>query len=189
MKKFTKMTQVLCFFLLLPMIFSATFVQSTNVNLPESQNLPGSGTIQMYLRVSSAVQGDIDGSVTTAGHEGSIQVLGYHHQVTAPPSGGNVHSPLRTVIVLDKSSPLLMQALLNRENLDLVELSFYRESAAGVMYEYYRITLNDARLIEKESHSVEGGETTEQLAFEYDTITWNWADGNIEYSDSPGDRT
>ena len=170
------------------MIFSATFVQSTNVNLPESQNLTEPGNIQMNLWVSSEVSGDIEGSVTTAGREESIQVLGYHHEVTAPPAGGNVHSPLRTVIVMDKSSPLLMKALLNRENLDEVILRFYRQSATSQMYEYYRITLEDARLIEKETHSAEGGETTELLAFEYDTITWTWADGNIEYSESPDSR-
>ncbi len=185
MKKTTIMAHSICLILLIPMIFSTAFVQSVNLDVPNSQTTSDLDELQMYLWIKGSVSGEIEGEVTKAGLEGYIEVLGYHHQVTTSSTSHRQHSPLRIIKLVDKSSPILMQALCTNENLDEVALLFYRfNNATSEMGEYYRITLNNARLIEIESHAQEGGKHTELLAFEYETITWLWVDGGIQTTDS-----
>lgn len=170
--------------LLISLLFIPHLVLGVNSGLPESNTTEEvDDSVQMNLWVESEVSGVIDGSVTDAGREGSMQVLGYHHQISAPPDGSNIHNPFRIVKNVDEASPLLMQALCNRENLVSVTLKFYRYDDVLGFYEYYRIVLEDARIIQIESHALPSGGFTETLSFDYEKITWTWIDGNIEYSD------
>lgn len=187
MKKISRTITKLGILLCISLISLPLMVKSANIYLPLPQTVDETdGGIQMYLTVVGDSSGDIEGSVTSAGHEGSMEVLGYHHQISAPYTGNNQYSPFRIIKPIDKASPILMSALCNRESINSVSLSFYRKSLAGVYYEYYRIELANARLISIESHALSDGGFSETISFDYQTITWVWIDGGIEYSETIG---
>jgi type VI secretion system secreted protein Hcp len=96
----------------------------------------------------------IQGGVTDEGKEGTIAVHSLGHNLSAPydpatglPSGGRAHTPLRILKVIDKSSPLLYQALVTRQNLSPVIIKFYTIDDAGREVHYYTIELEDAHII------------------------------------------
>jgi type VI secretion system secreted protein Hcp len=96
------------------------------------------------MRVTSEVQGEIKGSVTQAGREDSIMVIGYSHEVDSPrdaasglPTGKRQHKPIVVTKEIDKSTPLLMSALINNENLTDVELRFWQPSRSGKELQIY----------------------------------------------------
>ena len=180
-KKWNKVSLLL----IIGLISISLFVPKVNSGLPESSTTETDAVpILMNLWVESENSGNIEGSETTAGREGSMQVLGYHHQISASAESTNQFYPFRIVKYVDKASPLLMQAMCNRENLENVILRFYRDTGLGNFEEYYRIELVDAKIIQIESHALESGGFTETLSFNYMSITWIWIEGGIEYTTS-----
>jgi type VI secretion system secreted protein Hcp len=181
MRKIIKIAHYFSIFLLIPLIVSTIFVQSVNINVPSSQEIKGSENIQMNLWLTCNGN-DIQGSETVAGREGSIKVLGYHHLVSGSLSGHHQHSPLRITKLVDKSSPLLMKALLSNEICDPVILRFYKINPVTlILEEYYTISLQDARIIEIGSYAQDGGDFVESVAFIYTRITWVWPEDGTEY--------
>ena len=89
----------------------------------------------------------------------------------------------------DVASPKLFGACCKGEQVD-VELDFYRIKPTGEEELYYKITINDAVIVEM-------GENTpttflpenkpyhdmEDVSFTYSKITWAYQDGNIEFTD------
>ena len=89
----------------------------------------------------------------------------------------------------DVASPKLFAACCKGEQVD-VELDFYRIKPTGEEELYYKITINDAVIVEM-------GENTpttflpenkpyhdmEDVSFTYSKITWAYQDGNIEFTD------
>ncbi|MNC68962.1 Major exported protein [compost metagenome] len=73
-------------------------------------------------------------------------VLALNHGMT---NVGNIkratHGPIVITKNIDKSSPLLAQALTNREVIDCT-ISFYRTSSYGTQEKYYTIKLGDAQV-------------------------------------------
>ena len=95
------------------------------------------------------------GNIYQEGHEDEALVEAFEHQITLPrdpqsgqPTGQRVHKPLKITKVMDKSSPLLFRALASGERLPMVEMKFYRTSAAGAMEHYYTIALEDAIIVD-----------------------------------------
>ena len=84
--------------------------------------------LNAYLKLKGQKQGTIKGSVTQKGREGKIAVIAVTHEIISPrdaasglPTGKRMHKPfvITKVITkkLDKSSPLLYNALVNNENI------------------------------------------------------------------------
>ncbi|EJL02427.1 MULTISPECIES: Hcp family type VI secretion system effector [Pseudomonas] len=117
-----------------------------------------------YMSIVGTKQGEITAGAFTAdsvgntyqeGHTDQIMVQGFQHQVSIPrdpqsgqPTGQRVHSPLVVTKVFDKASPLLLQAMTEGEVLVIVEIKWYRTSAAGIQEHYYTTTLEDAIIVE-----------------------------------------
>ena len=76
MSKVPKLTYCANIFLLTSFILSSTSIQAVNVDVPESQQSSSTAGVQMNLWIEGII-----GDVITAGREGSIEVLAYHHQV------------------------------------------------------------------------------------------------------------
>jgi type VI secretion system Hcp family effector len=88
-----------------------------------------------------------------------------------------VHKPLQLVKRVDAMSPRLMQALLDYQVLDTVEIiwSFVNPESEEVEFDY-RIELHDAQIIyiEPFDFSQKGREPEEKLVFSYREITWRY---------------
>ena len=116
-----------------------------------------------HMTITGATQGDISagamspdsvGTLSNKTQENSIQIQEFELGVEIPtdtqsgqPTGRRVHKGARVVKYIDKSSPLLMQAIANGEQLATVGIQFFRTAASGTQEHYYTITLNEASLV------------------------------------------
>ena len=82
-----------------------------------------------HLTMEGANQGRIEGSCVQEGREGTIMVQALNHEVSIPrdaqtglATGKRVHHPLTILKALDKSTPLLYQALTSGEHMNFVEI-------------------------------------------------------------------
>ncbi len=142
----------------------------------------------------------IPGEVTRVGKEGQIEALAFSHEVSAPfdvptgqATGKRVHYPLKTVIRISKATPLLAQALATNQNLSKVEIFFWRTSQVGAEENYFKITIENCRVVSRRMWSpnkLDSATTNyiplEEVAFSYQKITWTYTDGGIEYQDMWG---
>ena len=106
--------------------------------------------LNAYLHLKGQKQGEIKGSVTQKGREGTIMVIAANHEIMSPVStssgtavGKRVHKPLVIVKELDKSSPVLYQAMVNNELLS-AELNFFGISMNAQETKIYTVVLSNA---------------------------------------------
>ena len=153
--------------------------------------------LNAYLTLTGETQGRIEGSVTQAGREGSILVIGADHQLNSPrdaasglPTGKRQHQPFVITKEVDKSSPLLARVLVNNENITEWRLDFWQPSASGQEAQFYTIELVNASisgikfemLNNKYPENMQLKER-EKVAFTYSKIIWTYQDGGITSED------
>ncbi len=126
--------------------------------------------------------GQKSGNIAGDGPGGAILVSGLSHDIISPrdaasglPTGKRQHKPMVITKELDRSTPLLLQALVTNENLTKVVFTFFRSSNSKP---YMEVTLTNASVSERQQH----GER-EQISFTYQKITWKWLDGGITAED------
>lgn len=162
---------------------------------------PCQAALSAYMRVTGQTQGQIEGGVITKGREGSIEVISLEHQIISPrdPASGQAtgkrqHGTVKITKELDKSSPLLHQAMTNNENLTNVTIQFWRANpGTGQEIQHYTVTLINASVSSirlwkpntKDSAAVSSPDM-EEIQFTYQKIIWTWVDGGITSEDSPG---
>ena len=141
------------------------------------------------MTITGQSQGDIKGSVTTKGHEDSIEVYSYTHSIVVPrdpatgqATGKRQHKPLTITKPLDKSTPLLYHALTTSETLREWKLDFFRIQNTGTLELFFTIELSNALITDITSRGSIYG-STESISFVYQKITWIWADGGITAED------
>lgn len=152
--------------------------------------------LNAYMRLQGETQGEIRGPVTQLGREDSILVLAVDHEiVTKLDEIGSLpakrqHKPITITKEIDKSSPLLMNAFVNRERILVLELHFWQPSATGKEVQFYTIQLIDAYIVsnhfemlnyrypENASHK-----EREHIAFVYSKIIWTFEDGGVTSED------
>jgi type VI secretion system secreted protein Hcp len=161
--------------------------------------------LNAYLTLKGQKQGQINGSVTVKGRENSIEVHSFTDEIVSPrdattglPTGKRQHEPIVIVKVLDKSTPLLWNALVSNENLTQWVLQVYAAqpagvgvaSGAGAEMMIYTITLTNATISsirqymsDNEIASNTSLPVREEISFTYQKITWTWTQGNITASD------
>ena len=116
-----------------------------------------------YMTIAGATQGDISagamsaesvGTMSNRAQEGTVQIQEFELDVQIPtdpqsgqPTGRRIHKGARVVKYIDKSSPLLMQAIATGEQLTEVGIQFFRTAASGTQEHYYSITLKEASLV------------------------------------------
>lgn len=152
-----------------------------------------------YMNISAENQGTIEGECDLEGREGSIVVLSVSHSVKLPtdsrglPNGRRIHLPITILKTLDRTSPMLYQALSDGELLTEVVIDWYRMDGAGMEELYYRQTLKNAQItaidfIVEESSAGSNSSVghMEKVSFIYDSITWSHEIDGIEYEDNFG---
>lgn len=153
-----------------------------------------------YLTIKGQKQGQVKGSVTQKGREGWIAVYAFHHEIVSPrdaasgmPTGKRQHKALSITKEIDKSTPLLLQALINNETLTEVILRFYGADSKGTGAErlIYTIKLTNASISDI-AEDMLNNKTDDGLkmpvldivSFTYQKINWTWEDGGIAAEDS-----
>jgi type VI secretion system secreted protein Hcp len=158
--------------------------------------------LNAYLRFKGQKQGDVKGSVTQKGREGSIMVIAVSHEIVSPrdpasglPTGKRMHKPFVITKELDKSSPIIYNILVNNENIPEWKLEFWTpqlSAAGGVGAEkqHYTVELLNAnlanisfRMLNNKNPELSRYAEFEEVAFTYQKITWTWKDGGITASD------
>ncbi len=152
------------------------------------------------LTVIGSTQGKIDGSCEIEGREGTIAVQSWDHIVEIPTdsrgvvSGRRVHRPMLISKEIDKSSPMLYQALCTGEKLSEVKLDWYRLDGAGDDELYFSVLMESAlvsrvrpwvpNVLDKNNS---GFRHMEDVCFIYEKILWTWEPDGIEYEDAWGE--
>jgi len=165
----------------------------------EGNNVRQRGGLMIFATMKGQKTGNITGSVTQKGKEGTIQVSYLQQKRVSPrdpasglPTGKRQHEPLVIRKTLDKSTPLLENVLSNNENLTEAHFKFYRTGLSGTEQHYFTIDLQNAgiashNLYHPDSLDIGAGsstvETQEELSFTYQKITWTWVDGGITAED------
>jgi len=156
--------------------------------------------LNAYLKLKGQKQGAINGGVTVKGRENQIEVNAVDHQVnrafdagTGVPAGSTQHQPLVITKDVDKSSPLLYNALANNEILTEFSLFFWTPSVTGAETQYYTIVLNNARIVGIKNEMPNNNypdlvklNVREKVAFTYEKITWTITAGGIIAQDDWG---
>ena len=156
----------------------------------------GFAALNAYLTLEGAIQGKIEGSVTQAGREGSIMVIGYSHNNDMTAGSKKCrssvhHEPLYITKEVDASTVFLYQAFSDQELITDFTLRFWRPSSSGMEEQYYTIELVNARIVginqemlnnkypENMQHNVR-----EHVSFIYEQIIRTFNDGDASYSSS-----
>ena len=136
------------------------------------------------LITSGAFTEDSVGNMYQEGHEDQVMIQSYSHSMTLPtdsqsgqPAGQRKHNPFIVTKDLDKSTPLLANAMTSGEMLERCELRLYRTSATGAQEHYFTIELMDALIVNINSGmpSARSGNPSpamETVAFSYRSINW-----------------
>jgi type VI secretion system secreted protein Hcp len=157
--------------------------------------------LNAFLKLKGQKQGDIKGSVTQKGREGKIMVIAVSHEIVSPrdtasglPTGKRQHKPFVITKELDKSTPLLFNALINNENIISWELQFFTPKkngpGAGAEVNHYTVKLTNASIADIKSIMLNNKNPElahfaeyEEVAFTYQKIEWTWVDGGITAMD------
>lgn len=173
---------------LLSLVLFGALVQAETTLAPVSSKAP-SAAVDFYLKIEGAKQGMIKGDRK----DGAVTLLNFSHGVTSPRDAGSglatgkrQHKPLTIVKPIDKSSPLLYNALVSNEPLKSVSVVIAQGMAGkgGAPMPVYTIDLINASIASITQHVNESGMPYEEVSFTYQSIRWTWLDGGIMAEDS-----
>ena len=153
--------------------------------------------LNAYLKLKGQKQGQIKGSVTQKGREGTVLVFAVDHSIVSTrdsasgqATGKRMHKPIKITKEVDKASVPLYSALVTNENLPEWELNFWRPKtqgrSTGVEVQYFTIKLTNAKV--SSIHLVKPNTKDpnlhtlpdyEEVEFVYQKIEWTWTDGGI----------
>jgi type VI secretion system secreted protein Hcp len=125
------------------------------VNPPDPDNVAGTAAI------TGQKQGDLP----------AIQVTGFSHEIVSPrdaasglATGKRIHKPITISKTIDASTPLLLNALADNENLSKLKLTLQMGGNAVETVELLNASVSD--------YQAQGANET--WSFTYQKITWTW---------------
>jgi len=142
--------------------------------------------LNSFLTLEAQTQGAIEGSCDISGHEKSLEIYGWSHEVISPrdaasglPTGKRQHKPFSITKPIDQSSPLLMFVLVRNENIPKWELKMYHPDQTGDEVHFYTVNLENANIAGIRMEQLNNKypenmkhEIREHVSFTYQTITW-----------------
>jgi type VI secretion system secreted protein Hcp len=155
-------------------------------------------TVHLYLKANGKdIQGE--STQTSLGRENSIECVSYEQGVTSAREAGTgtvvgrrQYTPLTITKRIDKSSPLLMKALVNNEKIDAT-FKFFRPNPAGdgTTEQFYSVALKEGhiasvkQIVPETLNPVTASyPPLEQVAFVFKTISWTYTKGGVTHEDS-----
>jgi type VI secretion system secreted protein Hcp len=128
----------------------------------------------------NAVAGTMAATGQKQGAFSPITLTGISHEIVSPrdpasglPTGKRQHKPFTITKEIDKSTPLLMRALVDNENLTSVLIGLLRNGQ-----QIATVKLTNASVANYVAHGL-----TETWSISYQKITWTWVDGGITAED------
>lgn len=155
-----------------------------------------------YMWMKDSAGKAVNGSVDVAGREQSVEILEFEHEVRIPTdpdtgklTGARKHEPIRLLKAFDASSPYLYKAVCEGQTYKEIIIKWYRINDAGAEIEYFSHKLEDVKICSvrpimynvKDS-TKEKYEHMEEVNLRYGKITWTYAQGNLQASDSWKDK-
>ncbi|MGE5673625.1 MAG: type VI secretion system tube protein TssD [Mycobacterium leprae] len=154
-------------------------------------------TVHLYLKIDRQ---DVQGESTqhSLGRENSIECVRFEQGVAtqwnaSSNSTGKVqYAPITCVKRVDKSSPLLVKALVEGQVVDAV-FKFFRPSPIGdgTTQQFFTVQISDARIVDykiKVPDTIDPASSNtpplEEVSFVYNKITWTFMDGGVTYSNT-----
>jgi len=158
--------------------------------------------IPAYLWLKDDGGANIKGSVDIKDREGNIEILAFGHGLHLPTdnntgkiTGTRVHSPLSFQKEFDSASPYIYKAIAKGQTLKSAEFKWYRINDAGVEVEYFNMLLENVKVVSSAPHMLdiknpmtEKHNHLENVSLRYEKITWEYCDGNVQFSDAWNDR-
>lgn len=147
----------------------------------------------ILLTLESARHGNISGSVSQAGFEDLIEVFSTSHEVSTDLTptgrrarGRNKHGAFAVTKGIDKATVLLYDSWNTNDRITVFRLECYNASLEGTLSLYYSVELEDAKITSIKQQLANPALSPipelEVVSFLYRTITWRFADGNLEAS-------
>lgn len=145
------------------------------------------GSMKVFMKVEG-----IAGSSMEKSRADWSDVRAFDHQLTYPfdmrdnrGRGEPEHGACVILKEIDKASPKFYEALAKKKKVDSVILEFERDKPGeGATEAYFRIELNDCRVIQAQPHIPTGPQVDanspphmEKIGFAYRKITWTWDSG------------
>ncbi len=166
--------------------------------------------LDAYMTIKGQRQGVISleaGTIKSSGsgakydkHADEIAVLGFTSSVINPrdpksgfTSGARIHQPVVFTKLVDRSSPLLWQALAKGETLTEIVCKFYRPDTAGLgePEEFFEYKWENAKFCDGKSYlplTVDAKNDhlrpMEDWSFTYEKVTWKHTKASTEGQDS-----
>lgn len=144
--------------------------------------------LNAYLKLKGQQQGDIDGSVTIKGREDSINVFSYSFGSEA--SDGQPHPGVFMVAIdADESSPKIMTAFTNQENLTQWELDVWVPNINGQEILEQKWVLTNAKVESYRSGAVVvngSAGAVNEVTFTFQKVEHIWLNGGITSLWQPG---
>ncbi len=155
------------------------------------------GTTQGLITQGASTPESV-GNMAVEDHADECRVVEMKHNVFLPqdphsgqPTGQRVHEKITLTKLMDKSSPLLYNALATGETLNKVEIKFYRTSAAGSLEHYFTILMEQAICVGMRAlmpnvldpQMSQYGQM-EEASFSYASITWTHEVVGVEAHDT-----
>lgn len=154
--------------------------------------------ISIYMEIESKNDGAVQGGCDIRGREGWMECLEMSHHVHIPSDrttgslrGNRIHDPYRIVKMTDKATPVLYKHLCNGGELTKVTLHFYTINAQGRETEYFRVLLENARIVSMQPvmYNTRKPESAvmphiDEIQFVYEQITWTETEDNVEHVDN-----
>ena len=149
-----------------------------------------------YMKVEGDIQGPIEGSSARKSREGSIELFSFEHEIKLPTNtqsgignGPVIHQPIKVLKEIDKSTPKLYRALVEKECLSLVQFEWFRYTPQGEELVYYRVELSNAYILSVApwTPALNRSESEyllfmENITLVYEGISWSWGpDGDVTY--------
>ena len=142
--------------------------------------------------------GAMEGEVVTKGREGWHRVQGFSHEIISPrdaasglPTGKRQHTPFRVIKLINKSSPLLLQALAKNQQLPSVEIAIWSPTNIGseekvITYKLVNAGIASLRpwMPNKNDPQTTNYPPAEELSLTYQSIEVTYHNGGIVATDT-----
>lgn len=171
----------------------------------EGHNVRYKGGLNTYARITGQKQGVIKGGVIQKGREGTIEVNYFQQKGLSPrdaasglPTGKRSYEPIVFRKSTDQSSPLLLSAFTNNENLTTVNFDFWAAATVGTTgggteVNYYKVELVNASIASMDTFmpdnnalvngTGQGQGLLEEITLTFQKITWTFVNGGITATD------
>lgn len=149
--------------------------------------------VYLFLEINGE---PVVGDVSRRGLEGAIECLSYEQGVTVPSDRGGLavarrqYSPIRLIKRIDRTSPILLQALNQNRPID-ASFRFYRPTEKNAIEQFYTVSVVQARISSVRQYlpdvmNVASGDRPplEEISISYGQISWRYALEDIEAEDA-----